>query len=99
MAVSTRRVACCDAWAGPAVRVRVRCGWVRREKMGRVTFVCSVQLFVRRAQDSARLHYVSFLIPSAGEIRPTVIDKIQPIESIGSRLRDSNLRGCRSRRF
>ena len=29
-----------------------------------------------------------FLIPSAGRFGPTVIDKSQPIESIGSRLRD-----------
>ena len=27
-------------------------------------------------------------IPSAGKFSPTVIDKSQPIESIGSRLRD-----------
>ena len=50
-------------------------------------------------RETARLHYVSLIIPSAGEIRPTVLDKIQPIESIGSRLRDSNLRGCRGCRF
>ena len=32
--------------------------------------------------------FVALAIPSAGTIRPTVIDKIGPIESIGSRLRD-----------
>jgi hypothetical protein len=60
-----------------------------------VGWVCTEQLSVprpRRAQETARLHYVSLLIPSAGEIRPTVIDKIQLVESIGSGLRDSNLR-------
>ena len=31
---------------------------------------------------------ISCIIPSAGKFSPTVIDKSQPIESMGSRLRD-----------
>ena len=40
----------------------------------------------RIEQIPERVHTIS--IPSAGRFSPTVIDKSQPIESIGSRLRD-----------